>query len=941
MTQSTDSHETLPLTQAQFGIWLGQSINADSTRYNAAEYLEFSGKFDAVAFMAAATDVTQAASALNMAFDRDGDSPSHQRIDHELAASNSIRFVDLSAEHHPRDAAIRWMNTDRNLPLDIFIGRNYRHALIKLSDTRHFWYLCIHHVASDGYSFALLADKVLSQYQSNANTPTPADIEQYARLSDEDAAYRSSKYFVKDKDYWHSLLASAPKSVSFSYQPPSDISEKTLTAKTTITGEQLDILSQAAMTYQSSWGDLLITLVAAELHHQTGIKGTVLGMPFAGRMGSVSADLPCMHMNIVPIVADFESVESLGDLHQQLSLQIRKGRRHFRYRYEDLKHELARNTTDNKLFGPVVNILPFERRFDLTDCDVTPHTLSAGPVEDIAFTFVKQPDGGLVFSIEANSECYTDSVLSELKQRLSIAIKNIDAVLEKPLTVNTDKLSIQSSMALPEAQASTSLLQRIYQHTLSTPDALALSDAGGEAISYKALTERVNVVANAIKGFNLSPNQTVLLAIPRSQEAVITMVAVLLAGHRFVCVDPDAPLSRNSLIIEDAKPALCLYSPAINDELTQALSACPSTSVDEIDISSEESLPNLWLQADLNSMSLAYLIYTSGSTGTPKGVMISVEALNTFTLAAAADYGITASDTMLQFAPLHFDACIEEIFVSLSVGAHIVVRNDEMLESMSAFVACCQQWGISVLDLPTAFWHELALAIEEQSLTLPDSLNTVIIGGEAVKAPRVEAWRQAVSSDIKLLNTYGPSEATVVATFADLAQSRSSTTIGKPLSGRHIAVVDADLRPVPTGEEGELLLMGDGLSDGYLGLDTKTAESFVVFDFVHHPLSGQRAYRTGDRVKLNPCGNIEFLGRIDEQIKISGYRIEPGEIEHVLMTLETVDDAAITVNPHPQSGMPIMLRTWWYQISARTMISMLVTSARCSLIYSQHPCCHL
>ncbi|MFD2177247.1 non-ribosomal peptide synthetase [Veronia pacifica] len=902
----------LPLTQAQFGIWLGQSISPDSTRYNAAEYLKFEGDLDVAAFMAAANTVMQQTTALNMAFEKVGEQPHHHFIGNETAAQNTITFIDLSAEASPSETAIARMKADINMPLMIAEGRNYRQALIKTREQQYIWYLCIHHIASDGYSFALLAQRVIDEYNNrleniDASVGELSDLAEYGKLAQEDTAYRQSPYFEKDRTFWREQLAEVGPARSLINQSVT-VSENTISSSDVLSETELTHLAEVAMRYQTSWGDMLFSLVAAQLYRFTGMRQTVMGMPSAGRMGSVASTIPCMHMNIVPVWVEFEGVETLQSLHQQLSHRIRKSRRHFRYRYEDLKQDLAKNTPDNRLFGAVVNILPFERAYSVKGCDISAHTLSAGPVEDIAFSFVKQPDGGLRLSIEANAECYEQTKLDEIKQSLLTTIRDLEACLEAPLAVDYQHLSILSAADLPDDAAhSTSLLARIYHQSEVNPHSPALSVAGGKPLSYCQLVAKVNRLTLALGELNLTPGQIITLAMPKGQDAIISMLAVLVSGQRFVCVDPEAPLSRNRLILDDADPALVLYASSVCDELKTAFTDIPHQDIalllgDEADAEDARD----WRDLDRQDDQQAYLIYTSGSSGTPKGVMISMQALNDFCLAAAHDYGIQRDDTLLQFAPLHFDACIEEIFVGLSTGAHVVVRNDAMLESMSAFLTSCQAWQISVLDLPTAFWHELTLAIDEQDLVLPASIRTVIIGGEAVKAPYVERWRQSVPNGVRLLNTYGPSEATVVATFADLSVSASPTSIGTPLSGRHIAVVDETLTPVPTGESGELVLLGAGLGDGYLGLTDKTADSFVSLSLPGHSLDDERGYRTGDRVCLMPCGNIEFLGRIDQQIKISGYRIEPGEIEHALLSLPDVADAAITVSISPDSQQAVI-----------------------------------
>jgi amino acid adenylation domain-containing protein len=274
---------------------------------------------------------------------------------------------------------------------------------------------------------------------------------------------------------------------------------------------------------------------------------------------------------------------------------------------------------------------------------------------------------------------------------------------------------------------------------------------------------------------------------------------------------------------------------------------------------------------------LAYVIHTSGSTGTPNGVAVGRRALARFVAGATARYGVTDTDRVLQFAPLHFDASVEEIFLTLCAGATLVVRNPRMLDSMADFVACCAEYRITVLDLPTAFWHELAYA----ELPMPPSVRTVVIGGEAALPERVARWHRAVGPAVRLLNTYGPTEATVVATVADLRPGCHGAPIGRPLPGVRCAVVD-----------GELYLLGGCLADGYLHRPELTAARFGR-------IGTERAYRTGDLVRLGTDGQLHFAGRVDDQVKISGHRVDPAEVEAVLAAQPGVAEVAWSAGAPP------------------------------------------
>ncbi|HEX2768792.1 MAG TPA: non-ribosomal peptide synthetase, partial [Geobacteraceae bacterium] len=352
------------------------------------------------------------------------------------------------------------------------------------------------------------------------------------------------------------------------------------------------------------------------------------------------------------------------------------------------------------------------------------------------------------------------------------------------------------------------------------------------------------------------------------------------------------PQERLRLMLEDADISVLLTQKRHRAELPlqKARLVCLDSDWNEI---ASESDVNLTNTASLNNA--AYVIYTSGSTGKPKGVMVEHKSLANYTRAAISQYGIKFSDRILQFASISFDASAEEIYPSLAQGATIVLRTDEMLNSVSDFLHKCEEWKLTVLSLPTAYWHILALSLEMENLKIPASVRLLIIGGERALPERLIQWHRHADPHVRILNTYGPTEATVVATLFDLTHfdddSVKNVPIGRPLPHVQIYILDSHLQPLPVGACGELYIGGPGLARGYLNRPDMTAEKFIPNPFSKE--KGERLYKTGDLARYLPDGNIEFLGRIDNQVKIRGFRIEPGEIEAVLGQHPAVRETAV------------------------------------------------
>ncbi|HEY0733617.1 MAG TPA: non-ribosomal peptide synthetase, partial [Herpetosiphonaceae bacterium] len=301
-------------------------------------------------------------------------------------------------------------------------------------------------------------------------------------------------------------------------------------------------------------------------------------------------------------------------------------------------------------------------------------------------------------------------------------------------------------------------------------------------------------------------------------------------------------------------------------------------------------------EATIGPPQLAYVIYTSGSLGQPKGVLVEHQALVNYTEAARAAYGITARDRVLQFASINFDASAEEIYTALTSGATLVLRSEAMIETIATFLNRCDAWRISVLSLPTAYWHELVARLDADQCALPAWLRMMIIGGERALPERVAQWQQHAGAQVQLLNSYGPTEATVVATVFPVPPQPSESVprevpIGRPLRNVTAYVLDRQLTPVAVGVPGELYLGGASLARGYLNRPELTAERFIADPFSDRP--GARLYRTGDLVRFLPAGTLAFLGRVDQQVKVRGFRIETGEIEQALRHSPAVSDAVV------------------------------------------------
>ncbi|MER5481516.1 amino acid adenylation domain-containing protein [Streptomyces sp. NPDC002734] len=402
----------------------------------------------------------------------------------------------------------------------------------------------------------------------------------------------------------------------------------------------------------------------------------------------------------------------------------------------------------------------------------------------------------------------------------------------------------------PSPSPAPPVLELFARRARVRPGARALVQ-GGVHLTYAELAARVDERAAELAAAGAGPGSLVALHRPRSVEAIVGILAVLTTGAAYLPLDVQAPEARNEAILRDC---------------------CGQDAPSPADVArhGELVLPGPGVDADA-----AYVIYTSGSTGTPNGVVVAHDSLAHFTAGVIPAYGIGPDDRILQFSPLHFDASVQEIFSALGAGATLVLRTDDMLD-VGEFLTGCARHGVTLVDLPAAYWHELVHVLSTGSARLPGCLRLVGTFGEAALPERVAQWRDLTGGRVRLLNSYGPTEATVAATVADLTDHDGGPVpIGRPLPGVRAAVV-----------EGELWLLGGGLTRGYLGRPELNARRFTTLD-------GERAYRTGDLVAVGDDGQILFHGRVDDEVKIGGQRIDPAAVDSVLAGHPAVREAAV------------------------------------------------
>jgi amino acid adenylation domain-containing protein/non-ribosomal peptide synthase protein (TIGR01720 family) len=653
----------------------------------------------------------------------------------------------------------------------------------------------------------------------------------------------------------------------------------------TLPGRTARRLAQVGRDRQATLFTTLVAAAQAYLARLTGGRDIAVGTVTSGRDRAETQGLVGFFVNTLVLRSRVEPDRPFPEFLADVRGTVLDAFAHQEAPFERVVDEVqpVRDTSRTPLFQVMVVLQNAPAAgLDLPGVEVADvDTELRHAAFDLTFEFAEAADGALDGVVTYNTDLFEAATAARMADQLTTLLTAVAEDPDRPvgaLPLATDA-TLRAVLDLgrgtaPEAAPAT-LPELFERQAARTPDAVAVSDAGGRELTYADVECAANRLAHRLIAQGVGPEDIVALALPRGAATVVAQLAVAKAGGAFLPVDPDYPEQRREFMLRDAGARLVLADPAAVWEADG-----PDTAPTDAD-----------RLAPLTVAHPAYTIYTSGSTGAPKGVVVTHTGLAAFASAAAARYDAGPGDRVLQFASPSFDASVLELCVSLLTGATLVTGEEGPLvgERLAQVLA---ERRISHTLIPPA---ALATVAPETAAALPH-LRTLIVGAEACPAHLVDRW----APGRRMINSYGPTEATVVATWTGpLAPGQGAPPIGGPAGATRVHVLDAALRPVPPGVTGELYVAGPGLARGYLGRPGLTAARFVADPF---GAPGERMYRTGDLARWDAEGRLRFAGRADDQVKLRGFRIEPGEIENALRGHPRVRDAVVVVRGGDGSG---------------------------------------
>lgn len=850
------------LTEAQAGLWFAQRLAPDNPSFNTAHAVWIDGPLDVAAFIAAADQAAGEAQAFALRFAEGADGQPLQWHDPAHVPLLSVRDVSTAAD--PTAAARNLMQADRLSAVDPTRDRISQQVLFDLGGQRWVWYLRVHHLAADGYGMALFTDRVCALHAGRMAEPLPG----LAGVLADDAAYRADPRRAQAGHWWREQLQGAPAGVGLAGTVAA--SDDALRWVRPLDAAFREQLLQASARWLQPWPDVLAALAAEYLRRMSAADEVVLGVPYMGRLGNASARVPAMVMNVLPlrVAAGEGSVEAFT---RGLGRQLSQGRKHGRYRSEQLRRDLGLVGAQQRLHGPLVNVQPFYKPLALAGAQATLEVLCTGPVDDLTLGFRGDGQHLLDLEIEANPALYSREDVGAHAARLlhfvSAALQADDIAAVPLATLEEAQQVLHGFNATAHALPETTLVELLQQGMDRDPHAPALV-FGDTTLDYATLEARSFALAAQLRGMGVGPGSVVAVALPRSLELVLALVAVLRAGAAYLPLDLAHPDERLARILASAQPVCVLAAPDVSVRMAGVPVLAPEqwTAL---------SFAAPW--ADPASSDAAYVIYTSGSTGEPKGVVVEHRAIVNRLLWMREHYGIGADDRVLQKTPATFDVSVWEFFLPLLCGATLVVAGPDAHRDPTELARLIRGHGITTAHFVPSMLDAFLAAPASAGL----QLRRVFTSGEALDAALRDRFHARVRAELH--NLYGPTEAAVDVSYwpASAQDCSRPVPIGFPVWNTRLYVLDARMQPVPVGVAGDLYLGGVQLARGYLGRDDLTAERFLADPF----LAGERIYRTGDVARWRRDGAVEYLGRSDHQVKLRGLRIELGEIEAALREL--------------------------------------------------------
>ncbi|MHB2147695.1 amino acid adenylation domain-containing protein [Calditrichota bacterium LG25] len=893
-----DRSGELPLSFAQQRLWFLYQMQPDDASYNIPAAFRVKGPLKVELLQQVMDEIARRHETLRTVFKTVDGRPKVEILEQSPI---KIERQKISGEKSVEEYIVAEART----PFNLESGPLVRVKTLEINPEEYVIILNMHHIISDGWSMGILMNEVGALYRAFSQgqpSPLPELEIQYVDFAAWQRQWLQGEVLEEHLNFWKEKLGhgSPPLQLPTDFPRPA-----TLSYNGAHLHFKIDPLLSKKIRDFSQEHDLTLfmTLLSAFmllLNKYTAQQDISVGTPVANRTRSEIEKLIGFFVNTLVMRGDLDNSQSVNDFLQQIKDYALGAFAHQDLPFEKVVDAIQpdRDVAHTPLFQVMFMLqnLPAGTQ-QISDITIEPMSVENGLSQFELTLALTEVEDGINGSLEYNTDLFKaqtmrrfiDHFLFIVEQMISHphkTLKQISLVSEEELKALKGVWQ-ETAREIPEMAIHHLIEVQAEVH----PQKTALI-SGQERMTYGELNRLSSALAAFLVKQGIGKGKRVGISLSRSPRLIVSLLAILKSGAAYVPLDVNYPRERLEFMVRDAAISLLITESSLKERVN--FENVPLLALDE----------NADWQAtpakDLPSVSpeqAAYVIYTSGSTGQPKGVMVSHRSVVNHNLAMAELFELSEQDRMLQFATINFDAAGEEIYPTLQSGATLVLRGNEALISGEQLLNLIEEHNITIVDLPTAYWHQLLAELKQLRRPIPQSLRLLILGGDKLASERYKEWLELGGGRIRTLNTYGPTETTIVSTAFECPTSIEEVEqlgeipIGKPIANTRAYVLDANLQPVPPGIPGELCIGGLGVAMGYLNREDLTAERFVADPFATNP--GERMYRTGDLVRVRDDGNIEFIGRVDNQVKIRGFRVELDEIEHALLESPLVKEAAV------------------------------------------------
>ncbi len=903
----------VPLSASQQQMWFLNQLNPDSPAYNTYRAFYITGQLNQNIFKDSIEEIVRRHEALRTVFLLKDGIPLQvvqpdMGFDFSFTDLTGIDDVQRSSDEDRGADSYSGVNSmlskilsaEARKIFDLLHGPCLRVSLFKLAETEHCFLLSMPHTVCDGWSLSVIFRELTALYEAFSQGQS-SPLQKLAIQCSDYAAWEKewleSEAINSHVDYWKQQLKGYPRSLNL----PTDFSRPSFKNYRGAC-EPISLpkaLTEQIKTFSSQEGaTLFMTLLAAFqtlLFRYTGQEDIVVGSPIAGRNHPETHDIIGCFVNTSAFRTDLSGSPGFRDVLARVKKVTLDAFAHQDLPFQKVVEHVHEDS--DVMLSPLFQVIFVLQNTPDVLREFSGLTFQSVNIDnktaklDLSLILEEYP-GGLRGKLEYSTDLFKAGTIKSLISHFLVLLENIAVYPNRPVSQLPMLTKAEQHQILKECNNTMTKYPRdkcIHQlfdeQVDKSPDAIAIIFED-QQLTYRALNNKANQLAHYLMKQGVGPEVLVGICVERSLEMVIGILGILKAGGAYVPLDPAYPKDRLAFMLEDSGAPLLLTQYNLLENLHENKTEVLFLDQDREKIDLESSLTPATTTSAEN---LAYVIYTSGSTGRPKG--ISVIHRGVIRLIHAPNYvKISLEDVFLQFAPISFDASTFEIWGCLLNGARLIVfpSGTPSLEELGQAI---QRYQVTVLWLTAALFHQMT----EERLDDLKSVRQLLSGGDVLSVPHVRRFLQELK-ECTLINGYGPTENTTFTCcyrMTDPQQVANTVPIGRAVSNTQVYILDSRLQPVPIGVPGELHTGGDGLARGYLNRPDLNAEKFILNPFKEEP--GALLYKTGDLCRYLPDGNIEFLGRIDHQIKVRGFRIEPQEIEAVLGQHTDVRETVVTV----------------------------------------------